>query len=242
MIGTEQAKKNKCDGDLHVIGIECEKSRGLPYFSAKIRRMKKLAAESIGTAMIMLVMLLSPAQWTPFATGAMWMALTYTGMGISGAHYNPATSLALMIQGKITRDEFPAYFVAQLAGAGFAALIAGFLISCTDHPTVLLHTNQMFCAIMAEFLGAFLLIYMYQHATQTTSTISQPFYGMIIGFAFMALHISLSSISGGYFNPALAFGAAIMGNIAWSDIWLYLVGGLLGAAAANTTFTLLHNE
>ena len=204
--------------------------------------MKKLIAESLGTCFIMLVMLLSPAQFMPFAVGAILMALTYTGAAVSGAHYNPAVSLAMLIQGKITRDEFPAYFVAQLLGAGLAALFAGFLIACTDHPTVVVHTNRMICAILAEFLGAFILVYMYINAMLSPKLAGNAHYGIIIGVTLMALMTTFGSISGGLFNPALAFGGAIMGTVSWADLWIYLVANLLGAAAATTVFTLVNEE
>ena len=58
----------------------------------------------------------------PVAIGSVLMVMVYAGGHISGAHYNPAVTLAIMIRGKTTAGELAAYWAAQIAGAVLAAV------------------------------------------------------------------------------------------------------------------------
>lgn len=198
--------------------------------------MKKLLAESLGICFFLLVAWLAPKETAPFAGGLILAAWMYVAQPLSGAHFNPAVSLALLMQGKLTRDEFPGYFLAQLAGAAGAAVLAGFLIACTDHPVVGMHTNRLFCSAPAEFLGTFMFVFIWMRAS------GSGHWAWMMGATYTALTLALGSISGAFFNPAAAFGAAIMGLAAWSDLLMYLVCSLLGAAAAATVTRLLEES
>lgn len=58
------------------------------------------------------------------------------------------------------------------------------------------------------------------------------FYGLAIGFTVMAGAFAVGDISGGAFNPAVAFGAAVMGMFAWSTLWVYFVAQFVAGAGA----------
>jgi aquaporin Z len=68
----------------------------------------------------------------------------------------------------------------------------------------------------------------------TKATQGNSFYGLAIGFTIMAAVFTGGPISGGAFNPAVGFGAtlgsAVFGSGGWSDLWIYVVGPLIGAA------------
>jgi len=68
----------------------------------------------------------------------------------------------------------------------------------------------------------------------TKATQGNSFYGLAIGFTIMAAVFTGGPISGGAFNPAVGFGATLgsvwFGSGGWSDLWLYVVGPLIGAA------------
>jgi aquaporin Z len=62
------------------------------------------------------------------------------------------------------------------------------------------------------------------------------FYGLAIGFTVAAGAFAVGGVSGGAFNPAVAFGASILGIFKWSHIWIYIIANLLGGAAAAYAF------
>ena len=68
----------------------------------------------------------------------------------------------------------------------------------------------------------------------------QLFFGLAIGFTVLVGAVAVGGISGGAFNPAVAFGASLMGLFAWANIWIYLVGCLAGGAVAGLVFRALN--
>src|SRR6185503_10587770 len=88
--------------------------------------MKKYIVEFIGTFYLVLavghtVINGGPGVIPPLAIGAMLMVMIFAGGHISGAHYNPAVTLAVWLRGKCPTADVPGYIVAQLAGAAGAA-------------------------------------------------------------------------------------------------------------------------
>src|SRR5437762_11072222 len=82
--------------------------------------MNKYITEFIGTFFLVLTVALTG---NPIAIGAVLMVMIYMGGNISGAHYNPAVTLAVIIRGKIGIKDAVIYWVFQFAGAFIAALI-----------------------------------------------------------------------------------------------------------------------
>ncbi len=66
------------------------------------------------------------------------------------------------------------------------------------------------------------------------------YFGFAIGFTVLVGALAVGRISGGAFNPAVAFGITLMGLVSWSSIWIYLVADVLGGFAAATAFKLLN--
>ena len=81
------------------------------------------------------------------------MTMIYMGGNISGAHYNPAVSLGLMIRGKLSATELILYWVAQFAGALVAALVAKVIVGHGGEGNVGIDVTK---SLLAEFLFTFL--------------------------------------------------------------------------------------
>lgn len=199
--------------------------------------MKKYLAEGIGTFFLMLTMVMTmnsgAAYLAPIAIGLVLTGMTYAGWHISNAHYNPAVTLAVLMRGKVDRTDALYYVIAQFAGALLAALFGVFLLNCNGAAAIAMHVNKNgLCALVAEFLGAFALVYVVLNAAFAHSNADNSYYGLASGFTLTGAMWSLAGISGGIFNPALVFGACIAGMFEWGDYWLYLIGALMGAAAA----------
>ena len=73
-------------------------------------------------------------------------------------------------------------------------------------------------------------------------TEGNSFYGLAIGMTVLAGAFSVGSISGGAFNPAVAIGAALMGLLDFSQIWIHLVADFAGGAVAAIAFKALSSN
>ena len=172
------------------------------------------------------------------AIGCMLAVMTYAGSTISGAHFNPAVTLALLISRKIERNEAAVYMIVQILAGAFAAAISAYLHGASGEPDIALHSNHdPIAAGLAEFLGAFALGYVFLNVSPASNSAVNEHYGLAIGLALLAAMYGLGGISGGVFNPAVAIGASLTGMYAAGDLWVYLVGAFGGAAAAATVYS-----
>ncbi len=194
--------------------------------------MRKYTTEFIGTFFLVLTIGMTG---NPLAIGAALMVMIYAGGHISGAHYNPAVTLAVLIRGKISASDAMIYMGSQLAGAVAAAFV---IMIYRPAPEVSIQVLDTTKALLSEVLGTFALAYVVLNVA-TARTNAQPtnsFYGLAIGFTVLAMAYSFGEFSGGAFNPAVAIGASVMKAFDWSNIWIYLVGCFGGAILAALVF------
>ncbi len=203
--------------------------------------MNKYLTEFIGTFFLVLSITLavitSPADvasLAPIAIGGTLMVMIFMGGHISGAHYNPAVSLAAFMRGALPAADLPMYWVAQIAGAIVAALlgnyIAGGEVAIQPGADV-----SMVQALLVEILYTFALALVVLRTATTKATAGNSFYGLAIGFTVVCAAIAGGGISGGAFNPAVGIGLALGGGTL-STVWLYIVGPLIGGALAAVVF------
>src|SRR6478609_5710198 len=94
--------------------------------------MKKYLVEFIGTFFLVFTVgmsVRSGAALAPIAIGASLMVMIFAGGHVSGAHFNPAVTLAVFIRGKLEAKDFIPYWVAQFLAGVVAALIVTFLFA-----------------------------------------------------------------------------------------------------------------
>jgi len=202
--------------------------------------MKQYLMEGIGTFLLVLLVVLitnnAPAGSAPIAYGATVAALLYAGKGVSGAHFNPAISLAMLIRGGLERWDFPYYLAAQTAGGVLGAMLAVFLIRCGGTAEAALRTYDPFCAFFAEAAGTIAIGFVFLNTTAEKTGENNAMFGIATGFAVMAATFALHGVSAVTFNPALMLGLAIAGKILWGDIWPGLLGTAVGAAVAASVY------
>lgn len=199
--------------------------------------MKKYLAEGIGAFFLALVVVLTAhngaTQLAPLAVGLTLAGMMHASLHISGAHFNPALTLAMLIRRKIDRTDALYYIVAQGGGAFVAALFGVFFLNCGEATTIAKHMNgNGLCSLIAEFIGAFALAYVYLNVATTSRDESISHRGLAVSSTVAGAAWALGGISGGVFNPAVAIGATIAGVFDYGDLLIYLIGALLGAAAA----------
>jgi aquaporin Z len=200
----------------------------------------KLLTEFVGTFVFLSVIALFPSTGpasplAPVAIGSALMVMVYMGGHISGAHYNPAVSLGLFLRRKIDAVTMGAYWVVQLV-AGALAFVLGHLVTGRSggiHPGPGVATAG---ALTIEALFTFALVLVIINVVATKATEGNSYFGLAIGFTVLAAAFAGGPISGGAFNPAVGFGATLGAVLyaggSWSDLWLYVVGPVAGAAIA----------
>jgi len=198
--------------------------------------MRKYITEFIGTFFLVLTVGLTG---NPLAIGAALMVMIYAGGHISGAHYNPAVTLAVLLRGKISGAEAIIYIGVQLVGAIAAALIVIVFKGVPAEATQQLDITK---AMIAELLGTFALAYVVLNVATAKANTGNSYFGLAIGFTVLAMAFCFGDFSGGAFNPAVALGATIMKLFAWNNIWIYLVFCFAGGALAAIIFNLNNPE
>ena len=95
-------------------------------------------------------------------------------------------------------------------------------------------------ALLAEFLFTFALVYVVLNAATAEGTSGNSFYGLAIGMTVMTGAFAVGDISGGAFNPAVAFGISLLGISTWNHIWIYLMANLAAAIVAAFVFNIIN--
>lgn len=177
------------------------------------------------------------------AFGFAILVVVYAFGHVSGAHVNPAVTLALAATRKFPWTAVPAYVAAQFAGALLAALtvFAVFPDAAADPPLILGATKPGTSiapglALLAEFAITFVLMVVIM-ATATDDRASPPAVGLAVGLTVGAGVIAMLPVSGASFNPARTLGPMI---VAWDfpSWWVYLVGPVVGALAGAFVYEL----
>jgi aquaporin Z len=196
--------------------------------------------EFIGTMFLVLVIGLNS---NPIAVGAILIAMVYIGWHISGAHYNPAITLAVWIRGKIDLKNAVAYIFAQLLGA-FAASIVFYLIqerTFAPAPTV---GVEIWKSILLELLFTFALCSVFLELATSERLKGNYIYGLAIGFTFLGGIYAIGGISGGVLNPAAAFGPQLMdtleGGSGLGKFYIYFIGCFGGGVLSAIVYKFLN--
>jgi len=210
--------------------------------------MGRYVTELVGTFFLVFTIGLTAMNGTPMAPiaiGSVLMAMVYMGGHISGAHYNPAVSVAILIRGKMEIRDLVPYVVSQISGAILASLAVMVIVGDTFAPAPAPEAGLV-VVLLAEALFTFALSLVVLNVATDDATADNSFYGLAIGFTVMAGAFAVGGISGGVFNPAVGSGAilvdALMGDGAFDQLWIYWVGPLLGGVAAAGVFDLQHPD
>ena len=229
--------------------------------------MKKYLCEFIGTAVLVLFGC-GTAVVTGGYTGALGIgtlgvlaiamafglsivAMAYVIGNISGCHINPAVSLAMLINKKMSVKDFALYVVAQCLGAiaGIGILYA--IGSNSNLGVEALGANgfgdasavglNMGGAILVEIILTFVFIYTILGVTSDEKKGSVA--GIVIGLTLAFVHIIGIPLTGTSVNPARSLAPAIfLGGEALKQVWVFIVAPFIGSAIAAFTYKFLNKE
>src|SRR5256714_14618048 len=162
--------------------------------------------------------------------GLIIMVMVYATGHLSGAHINPAVTIAFTVTRHFPARDAAAYVGAQLAGASAAAL--ALLAVWTDKPAHLgatVPTVGVGSAVLYEaLLTAFLMFVIMAVATDTRAAGAAA--AIAIGGTIGLDALFGGPVTGASMNPARSFGPALVSG-EWRDFWVYVVGPVAGAAA-----------
>lgn len=203
--------------------------------------LKAVLAEVLGTALL--------ANAVAMGTDALHVGLTLAALvfslgHISGAQLNPAVTLAVFVRGKISAMKGIYYILAQLAGAFLGGLIAMPILedavegSKISAPAIASGVGSM-SAVSAEALYTMVLAFVVLTTATTKSQQGNSYFGLAIGAALTAGAKAVGGISGGALNPAIGIALPILKDDGMGDIWVYIVGPLVGGLLAGGAFYLL---
>ena len=207
------------------------------------RKWRRLFAELVGTFFLVLAAAGGPMMNVAVpgsvsrtvavvAPGAMVMAVILSMGKVSGAHLNPAVSVAFALRGDFPWKRVPGYVLAQLIGALIAAYVLQALLGVSasqgsNYPGAGFGAGSAFWMELLLTFGLVTVILGTASGAQNIGVIGAIGVGAYIALAGMWA----SPISGASMNPARTFGPN-MASLTFSDYWVYVAGPLAGAVLA----------
>ena len=216
--------------------------------------MKKYIAECIGTMILVffgcgtaVVTKCSTDNYpgyilTALAFGLVIVAMAYSIGNISGCHINPAVSIAMLINKKMSGKDFVGYVVAQFIGATIgAALLLIFFRTDSGLGTNGLFEGSAGKSLLIEIILTFVFVLAILGVTSKGEFTAVT--GLVIGLSLTLVHILGIGFTGTSVNPARSFGPAIfVGGDALKSLWVFIVAPLIGGALAAVCYRYLSSE
>ena len=222
---------------------------------------KKLVAEALGTAWLVIGGCGTAILAAPHVGGALGVALAfgltvvtmaYAIGHISGCHLNPAVSVGLFMAKRFPGKELGPYIVAQIAGAiAGAAVIA--LIVKTGHADAKLggfaangfgakspDEYKMIAALVTEAVMTFFFLFIILGATSPKAPAG--FAPLAIGLALTLIHLISIPVTNTSVNPARSISQAVFATDYLSQLWLFIIGPVVGGALAGLVYPWLTSE
>ena len=182
--------------------------------------MNKLIVEFIGTFFLVQAVghaVLAQHPLAGIVIGLTLMVMVYAGGHISGAHYNPAVTLAVWLRGKLPKAEVLPYIAAQVAGAVLSALIVTKFRGVGSEAVL----SDPLRVAGAEFLGTFALAWVVLNVATAKGTAGNCYFGAAIGMTVTAGIFLFGGISGAVFNPAVAVAGGVLNLLPLKTVALY---------------------
>jgi aquaporin Z len=202
---------------------------------------QKYAAELLGTFVLVFVgttaVVASGLTGSPvlivasLAFGLALLAGLYAFGEVSGGHFNPAVSLAMFLDRRLSAGDLVSYWIAQFAGGILASLVLYLATSRDDVAGTVTAPGELGdgTAFLIELVFTAIFV-----AVILQASVSGRFGGsalLAIPLTLVAVHLAAIPFSGSSVNPARTFGPDLVGG-EWAGFWIYLIAPPLGAALA----------
>lgn len=175
-----------------------------------------------------------------FVFGGVVAALIYSIGHISGAHFNPAVTLAFWTSGFFPRERVFPYILAQSLGAIVASSLLRASLGMVNNlgATLPLNGNWLQSLILEVVLTFILMFVIFGSGLDRRAHVG--FAGLAIGLTVGLEAAFMGPITGASMNPARSLGPALVGGI-WQYHWVYWIAPIVGAQLAVIVYSLLSN-
>lgn len=232
----------------HLVGAACAAGlfrivRAEDYGGEKNSLLAKLVSEFLGTFFLVLTVglnVLSDHAPAAFSIAASLMVMIYALGNVSGAHFNPAVTVSILLSGrsKISPVMAAQYVVVQLV-AGFVAGLTYYSVHNKVFGLAPGKDHSWGAVAVAEIIFTAVLCFVVLHVA-TTKEPSKDMFGLAIGSCITVGGYAIGGVSGGSLNPAVSFGIdttnAIFEHEAWRNCLYWSAFELVGAAVAAAAF------
>ena len=172
--------------------------------------------------------------------GFIVIAMIYAFGDISGAHFNPAVSIAFAFAKKFSWKEVPKYIIAQVSGALFASLLLLFLFPTSEIYGATIPTIDPMRAFVLEIILTFILMLTIINVSTGSKEVGVVA-GIAIGGVVLLEAMFAGPVTNASMNPARSLAPALVsGHL--EHLWLYLTAPIIGAVLAISTCKLVKDE
>jgi MIP family channel proteins len=172
--------------------------------------------------------------------GLVIAVMIYATGHISGAHLNPAVTLAFALTRHFPVARVPLYWIAQLLGATSAALLLRWLFGNVAHLGTTLPVGSDGQSLGLEITLTFFLMFVIMAVATDNRAVGQAA-ALAIGGTVLLDAMFGGPISGASMNPARSFGPALASGT-WTHLWVYIAGPVLGAMLGAFGYELVRGE
>jgi aquaporin Z len=165
----------------------------------------------------------------PFAFGLALLAGLYAFAEVSGGHFNPAVSLGLFLDRRLSATDLVGYWASQIAGAVLASLIVLLAFSKNDVAHTATTPSSNGTALVLEITLTAIFVSVILQSSKSSRYAGSAL--LAIPLTLVAIHFAAVPFSGSSVNPARSFGPALVGS-EWTSFWIYILGPLAGAVIA----------
>ncbi|MEX2583616.1 MAG: MIP family channel protein [Gemmatimonadota bacterium] len=212
------------------------------------RATRRALAEGIGTYFLVLIgpgaMMVNESTGgvighagVALAFGFVVLAMIYAIGHLSGAHINPAVTIAFWSVGRFPRPDVVRYVLAQVAGATAAAASLAFIVESDAGSGATVPAIPVGPALALEWLLSFALMFVIM-AVATDDRVADGFAGVAVGLTVGFCAMMGGPLTGASMNPARSFGPAVAGGI-WEAHWIYWVAPITGMIAGARVYEVL---
>lgn len=215
--------------------------------------MKKYISEFVGTFVLVLVacgvavVTNADIVATSLAFGLVIVGMAYSIGNVSGCHINPAVSFAMLLTKRMNAKEFTFYVIAQVLGALAGSLVLGLLLNsyaalgANTYGAVGQLAESARVAILVETILTFIFVTVILAVTAKKEHANIA--GIVIGLTLVLVHLIGIKFTGTSVNPARSLAPAIFeGGLALKQIWVFIVGPILGSALASVFYHFVLEE
>lgn len=174
------------------------------------------------------------------AGGLIVTVMIYAVGHISGAHMNPAVTLAFAAVSRFPWKQVPFYAVAQLIGATSAGFTLRVLLHPIKHVGTTSPSGTDIQALIMEIVVTFSMVFIASAVATDTKAIGE-LGGIAVGSAVCISSILGGPISGGSMNPARSIGPAIA-SAYYKGIWVYIIGPVCGALLGAMSYNFIRDS